>query len=74
MITSKTTDRLMNRAHEINAISNAVYEAGFKNESNELAKIAGQLARVSASMREKIDAYARNAMDERQDEAPNPVG
>ena len=72
MILSTTTDILMSRAHEISAISNAVYEADFKDECNELAKIAGQLARVSASMREKIDAYARNAMDERQVEAPKP--
>lgn len=72
MITSKTTDRLMSRAHEINAISDAVYEAGFKDESNELAKIAALLSGASDSIRAKLDAYARNAMDERQDEAPKP--
>lgn len=63
MITSKTSDRLLHRAHELNAISDAIYEAGFKEESNELARIAGQLARVSSSMRDKLDAYASKALD-----------
>lgn len=62
MITSKTTDRLLNRALEINAISEAVYEAGFKQEADELAKLAGELAAVSSRMREKLETYAKSAL------------
>ncbi|WP_315922221.1 hypothetical protein [Mesorhizobium sp. SP-1A] len=62
MITSKTADRLLNRAHELNAISEADYEAGFKQEAGELAKLAGELAVVSSRMRDKLDSYAKSAL------------
>ena len=62
MITSNTAERLLNRAHEINAISEAVYEAGFKQEAGELAKLAGELAVVSSRMRDKLERYARTVL------------
>lgn len=64
MITTKTSDRLMHRANELIAIADAVHEAGFKEECAELSSIASKLATISASIEQKLAAYAQKAMND----------
>lgn len=67
MITMKTADLLGRRAAEANAIANAIYEAGFQHESDELVHAAKLLAEISGSLRNKLERYAASALQDEGD-------
>lgn len=57
----KTADLLRQRGQEATAIADAIYEAGFQEESGELAHVAGLLLEISARLWNKLERYAAAA-------------
>lgn len=63
-LTMQTVATLDNRARELSAIAEALYEAGYPAESDFLAKAATLTVSVSRSVEQKIEAYARAALEQ----------
>ena len=70
-ITMKTADHLSGRAAEIAAIAEALYEAGFRREGDELARAAQSIALVANSMGDRLETYAATAL---RDDTNEPKG
>jgi hypothetical protein len=58
MITTKTSDRLHNRAMEFVAMSDALYEAGMKYEARLVSAAAETVELAAIKIEERIEAYA----------------
>lgn len=64
MITTKTVDLLQKRAHEMLAISDALYEAGIKAEAHSLSEIAAKISNAAGALNTRLEAYARSALND----------
>jgi hypothetical protein len=64
VVTTKTVDRLRTRSMEALAISETLYEAGFKNESRDLAGLSNQLHNLAQRLEDKIEQYAHKAQED----------
>ena len=72
VITTKTSDLLMSMAHRLNAISSAIYEAGYRDEAREVQVAAHRAAIAAASIEEKLDSGARAMLRDDPDLSPAP--
>lgn len=61
MITTKTGDRLMCRAHELTAIADALDEAGMRSAADAVTAAATLLATAGQEIKIRADRYARAA-------------
>lgn len=68
MITTKTSDLLADMAHRLQAISSAIYEAGYRDEARDLETAAHKVAMTAVSIDSKIANGARAMM--RDDASP----
>ena len=69
MLTTKTVDRLLGRAHELNAISHFAYDQGYKDEARQIMEAASTLAHAASSIEGKMSAYAAAALGNKEDTA-----
>ena len=64
MITTITSDRLRKTAVTLVSISDAVFEAGFRQEADVLAHAAREVSDAAESIETKLLGYAKSANSE----------
>lgn len=64
MITTRTAERLAGMALELQAISDAVYEAGHRKEAQAIEHAAQRAADAAAALDHALTVYAKAALRE----------